>query len=366
MIEYENLAKSNEPFFDELRRSFDATMTGGWYVLGKSVESFEQRFAEYCGVDHCVGVASGLDALELCLRVFRFKPGSEVIVPSNTYIATILAILRCGLTPILVEPDIRTYNIDPGRIEDAITPRTVAIMPVHLYGKACEMDSILAIATARGLKVVEDAAQAHGARFANTRTGAFGDCNAFSFYPTKNLGALGDAGAVTTADPELAQAVRVLRNYGSKTKYYNEEVGCNSRLDEVQAGFLGVKLDKLDAINEHKRHLASGYLRLLNDTVVKPLVQDGHYDVYHIFNIRHPRRDALKAYLLERGIRSEIHYPVAPMHQVAMQGLLGAGTFPIADEIHRTTLSLPISSFHSLDDVEVVSDAINEFGDHHA
>lgn len=361
MIEYENLAKSNAPFFEDLRRSFDATLTGGWYVLGKEVESFESRFASYCGSEHCVGVASGLDALELCLRVFRFKPGSEVIVPSNTYIATILAILRCGLTPVLVEPDIRTYNIDPDRIEHAITSRTVAIMPVHLYGKTCQMDAISAIARQKDLKVVEDAAQAHGARFKETRAGAFGDCNAFSFYPTKNLGALGDAGAVTTSDPDLAGAIRVLRNYGSKVKYYNEEVGCNSRLDEIQAGFLNVKLGTLDSINEHKRELAAAYLRLLSDAVVKPIVEKDHYDVFHIFNIRHPKRDELKSFLLDRAIKTEIHYPVPPRRQAAMQGLLGNTETPIADEIHATTLSLPISSFHTLDDVEFVSRAINEF-----
>lgn len=362
MIEYENLAISNRPFFDEYRKSFDEILKSGWYILGKNVESFEARFAKYCGVQQCVGVASGLDALDLSLRVFRFRPGSEVIVPSNTYIATILAILHCGLTPILVEPDIGTYNIDPNRIESAITAKTVAIMVVHLYGKVCEMDSILALAKARNLKVIEDCAQAHGAMLHDKKAGSFGDCSAFSFYPTKNLGALGDAGAVTTDDPELAQAIRTYRNYGSQVKYHNEVVGYNSRLDEIQAGFLNVKLNYLDAINDHKRMLAETYFELLGDDVVKPIRDAAFHDVFHIFNIRHRRRDDLKSYLLEKGIKTDIHYPISPARQKAMEGILEHRDFPIADEIHATTLSVPISYFHTTEDVTAVASAINEFG----
>lgn len=361
MIEYENLAKSNQPFFEEMRRSFDATLHSGWYVLGKQVEDFETRFADYCGVKHCIGVASGLDALELCLRVFRFASGSEVIVPANTYIATILAIVRSGLVPVLVEPEVRTCNLDPNLIENAITARTVAIMPVHLYGKTCDMDAILSIAQAHGLRVIEDAAQAHGAAFKGKRAGSFGHCNAFSFYPTKNLGALGDAGAVTTDDPELADLFRTLRNYGSRVKYYNEEIGCNSRLDELQAGFLGIKLRHLDAINNHKRTLAAHYFQLLGNGVTKPMQQPDHHDVFHIFNIRHPRRDALKAFLFERGIKTEVHYPIAPNHQSALRTLLGNKVYPIAEQIHATTLSLPIAFFHTGDDVAGVAAAVNAF-----
>lgn len=362
MIEYENLALANHPYFDEFRREFDETLCSGWFILGKRVEEFERTFAKYCGVRHCIGVASGLDALDLSLRVFGFKPGSEVIVPSNTYIATILAVLHCGLRPVLVEPDIRSYNLDPARLNRAITPKTVAVLPVHLYGKVCDMDSILDVAANNGLKVIEDCAQAHGAEFHGKKAGSFGDCNAFSFYPTKNLGALGDAGAVTTNDDELAAAIRALRNYGSSRKYYNDVIGYNSRLDAIQAGFLSVKLRHLDSINQHKRNLASAYFDQLGETVVKPYRDAEHNDVYHIFNVRHPRRDALKSFLLEKGIGTDIHYPVAPARQVALHGMLPAEDFPLADEIHATTLSLPISSFHTAVNVAAVCNAINEFG----
>ena len=361
MIEYENLARSNRPFFEEYQQSFAKTLQSGWYILGKTVEEFERSFARYCGVNYCIGVASGLDALTLSLKVFGFKPCSEVIVPSNTYIATILSVLQCGLSPVLVEPDIRTYNVDPNRIEHAITRRTVAIIPVHLYGKLCDMDSILEIARTHGLKVIEDCAQAHGAMYRGKKAGSFGHCGAFSFYPTKNLGALGDAGAVTTDDPDLDEAIRMYRNYGSKMKNYNELIGHNSRLDEVQAGFLCVKLRHLKAINDHKRRLAETYFEALGEVVIKPLRDPDYYDVYHIFNVRHPRRDALKEYLLGRGIGTAIHYPVAPGRQTVLEGHLANYDFPIADEIHATTLSLPISYFHVPDDVLPVAEAINEF-----
>ena len=361
MIEYENLNLLNRPFVDEFKKSFNDTLESGWYILGKNVEAFEKSFADYCGTSNCVGVASGFDALELSLKIFQFQQGSEVIVPSNTYIATILAILRCGLTPVLVEPDIETYNIDPNRIESAITSKTVAIMVVHLYGKVCPMDAILTIAHARNFKIIEDCAQAHGAMLDGKKAGTFGHCNAFSFYPTKNLGALGDAGAVITVDSDLAQVIRTYRNYGSKVKYYNEVIGCNSRLDEIQAGFLNIKLKYLDTINSHKRKLAEAYFQLLSDNVIKPVRNPKSYDIYHIFNIRHKKRDDLKAYLLECGIKTDIHYPVSPARQQAMKGQLRTYDFPIADEIHATTLSLPISYFHTIEDVEKVASAINKF-----
>jgi dTDP-4-amino-4,6-dideoxygalactose transaminase len=239
----------------------------------------------------------------------------------------------------------------------------VAIMAVHLYGKVSQMDAIAAIAQARGLKIIEDCAQAHGAMYQGKKAGSFGHCNAFSFYPTKNLGALGDAGAITTEDPELAQAIRTHRNYGSKVKYYNEVVGYNSRLDEVQAGFLNVKLGSLDNINAHKRNLADAYFNALGETVIKPVRDSNYFDVFHIFNVRHKRRDELKAYLLDRGIKTDIHYPVSPSRQKAMQGQLTKYEFPIADEINATTLSLPISYFHCIEDVEKVAVAINDFGE---
>ena len=360
MIDYENLKKLNQPFFEAFKESFNSTLEGGWYILGNNVVQFETEFASYCGTAHCVGLASGLDALSLALKCFDFRPGDEVIVPSNTYIATILSIVQNGLTPVLVEPDITTYNIDPTLIEEKITSRTRAIMVVHLYGKACDMDPVLQVASRYNLKVIEDCAQAHGARYKGRLAGNFGDFGAFSFYPTKNLGALGDAGAITTNDEQLSDNIRTLRNYGSKVKYVNEMVGYNSRLDEVQAGFLSLKLKHLDEINTHKRKLASYYLQELKSDFVVPKVDPDYFDVYHIFNIRHPRRDQLRDYLLKNGVKTEIHYPVAPHNQGAMKGLI-SGDYPISTEIHSTTLSLPISYFHTEDDILRVVKVLNKF-----
>lgn len=361
MIEYENLGKLNKPFFDEYEKAFRQTLEGGWYILGKKVEAFEKEFAGYCGSQYCIGLANGLDALILALRALDLEKGSEVIVPSNTYIATILSIVHNGLSPVLVEPDIHTYNIDPKKIEEKIGPRTKAIMVVHLYGKMCEMDTINAIAKKHGLKVIEDCAQAHGAAYKNTKAGNYGDFGAFSFYPTKNLGAIADAGAMTTNDEALSEKIRTLRNYGSKQKYYNEVVGYNSRLDEVQAAFLSVKLKHLDQINKHKRKLASVYLQQLKADFIKPVVHADYFDVYHIFNIRHPKRNELKEYLMKNEIRTDIHYPVAPNKQVAMKGILDTIQTPIAEEIHQTTLSLPISYYHTEADILKVVEVMNKF-----
>lgn len=361
MIEYENLAKLNKPFFEEYERAFKETLESGWYILGNKVQTFEKEFASYCETKHCVGLANGLDALILALKAFNFEKGSEVIVPSNTYIATILSIVHNGLTPVLVEPDITTYNIDSKKIEEKITSKTRAIMVVHLYGKVCEMDVINSIAKKHNLKVIEDCAQAHGAKFKNKKAGNWGDFGAFSFYPTKNLGALADAGAMTTNDDILAEAIKTLRNYGSKQKYYNEVVGYNSRLDEVQAAFLSVKLKALDKINEHKRKLADLYLTNLKSDFIKPVVHVDYFDVYHIFNIRHPKRDALKDFLLKNEIKTDIHYPVAPNKQKAMIGILETHSTPIAEEIHQTTLSLPISYYHTEQDIIKVVETMNKF-----
>jgi dTDP-4-amino-4,6-dideoxygalactose transaminase len=360
-IDYENLGKANQLFFDDYRLAFDKVMNSGWYILGNAVKEFETEYAAYCGTAYCVGTANGLDALILSLKAFNFPAGSEVIVPSNTYIATILAIVHNGLKPVLVEPDINTYNIDPTKIEAAITPATKAIMVVHLYGKLCQMDAINTIAEKHHLKVIEDCAQAHGAHLNGIKAGNWGHFGAHSFYPTKNLGALADAGAVTCNDELLKQTIATLRNYGSKTKYYNEVVGYNSRLDEVQAAFLSVKLKKLDAINEHKRMLAALYQQHLKNDFIKPVVQPGFYDVFHIYNIRHPKRDALKEYLLKNDIKTEIHYPVAPNRQKAMAGILEGIETPIAELIHQTTLSLPISFCHTAADVERVIEVMNTF-----
>jgi dTDP-4-amino-4,6-dideoxygalactose transaminase len=360
MVEYENLGRLNQPFFEAYKKIFDKTLASGWYILGKNVATFEQEFANYTGSKHCIGLASGLDALSLALRCFEFPAGSEVIVPSNTYIATILSIVQNGLKPVLVEPDINTYNIDPAKIEEKITTNTRAIMLVHLYGKCCQMDAILTIAKKYKLRIIEDCAQSHGAKYKEQVAGTFGDFGAHSFYPTKNLGALGDAGAATTDDALLAEKLRALRNYGSKVKYVNDYVGYNSRLDEIQAGFLSIKLSALNKINEHKRKLAKLYLENLESEFIKPVVDKDYYDVYHIFNIRHSRRDQLKEYLLKHDIKTEIHYPIAPHKQKAMQGII-EGKYPISEEIHATTLSLPISYFHTEEDIYRVIKILNSF-----
>jgi dTDP-4-amino-4,6-dideoxygalactose transaminase len=361
MIEYENLGKLNGPFFKAYKRSFKEVLNSGWYILGDKVTLFEQEFANYCGSKFCSGVANGLEALILSLQTFQFEKGDEVIVPSNTYIATILAIVHSGLKPVLVEPDISTYNIDPDKIAEKINTRTRVILVVHLYGKVCNMDAITALATKHNLIVVEDCAQAHGAAYKKQKAGSFGHCAAFSYYPTKNLGALADAGAVTTDDFQLNETIRSLRNYGSKVKYFTEKLGYNSRLDEIQAAFLSIKLKKLDLINEHKRKLARLYLTGLKSDFIRPVVHEDYYDVYHIFNIRHKKRDELKEYLLKKEIKTEIHYPLAPNKQQAMQGIIDDQHTPIAEEIHQTTLSLPISYFHKVSDVERVIEIMNKF-----
>jgi dTDP-4-amino-4,6-dideoxygalactose transaminase len=362
MIEYENLARSNAFFFEKFSNVFDTVMRGGCYILGEQVKAFENEFASYLGIGHCIGVASGLDALSLGLKVFDFPQYSEVIVPSNTYIATILAIVNAGLTPVLVEPDIATYNIDPNLIERSITSKTKAILVVHLYGKPCEMKPIIELAKKYNLRVIEDCAQAHGATYFGQKVGTFGDVGAFSFYPTKNLGCLGDGGAIVCKDDELAEKLRALRNYGSHIKYHNDYIGVNSRLDELQAAFLRVKLKALDHINAHKRKLAEYYFRNIDPKFIVPSIQDGHFDVFHIFNIRHKMRDELKAFLLERGIKTEIHYPVAPHNQKAMRGII-SGNYPVSQTIHETTLSLPIAYFHTIEDVLTVCETLNTFGD---
>jgi len=361
MIPYDNLSKVNEPYTLLFQSRFNKFLEKGWYVLGDEVKKFQEDFAQYNQMNYCVGVANGLDALILAIWALHLPKDSEIIVPSNTYIASIISIIHAGHKPVLVEPDIRTYNIDLNKIVDAITPKTKAIMVVHLYGKCCEMNPILEIADKHGLHIIEDCAQSHGATYKGRMAGTFGIMSGFSFYPSKSLGALGDAGAVVTNDPILCEDLKMIRNYGSHGKYYNEVVGYNSRLDEIQALFLEIKLPYLNKINEHKRKLASMYLEQLNDQFILPVVHPDYFDVYHIFNIRHPRRDALKEYLLKLGIGTEIHYPIAPNKQKAMASLLGKESFPISEEIHSTTLSLPCSSCHSEADISMVIDALNAF-----
>ncbi|MFA6143775.1 MAG: DegT/DnrJ/EryC1/StrS family aminotransferase [Sulfuricurvum sp.] len=359
MIEYENLQKVNAKLFDKYKESFDKFIKSGWYVLGDNVSKFENEFASFCETKHCIGVASGLDALILSLDAFNFPKDSEILVPANTYIATILAIVRNGFNPVLVEPDIKTYNIDPNKIEEKITSKTKAIIVVHLYGKSCNMNHIMDIAKKYNLEIIEDCAQAHGAMYKGQKVGAFG-MGCFSFYPTKNLGALGDAGAITTNNDDLEKKIKSLRNYGSAVKYYNDDLGYNSRLDEIQAGFLSIKLQILDEITNHKRKLAKIYFENLNDRFIKPVIDEDYFDVYHIFNIRHDNRDELKEYLLKFDIKTEIHYPLAPHKQKAMQGIIH-GEYPISEEIHKTTLSLPISYFHTKEDVLKVCEIMNKW-----
>jgi dTDP-4-amino-4,6-dideoxygalactose transaminase len=362
MIDYESLYKVNKPFIKKYKEKFNQILNKGWFILGEEVLKFEKEYAEYCGANYCIGVANGLDALTLSLLACDFPPESEVLVPSNTYIATILAIINADHIPILVEPDIHTYNIDEKLKKKKITQKTKAIMPVHLYGRLCNMASIMEIAKKHNLKIIDDAAQAHGAALNGKKAGAWGDLTAFSFYPTKNLGSLGDAGAVTTNNEYYAEKIRTLRNYGSQKKYYNELIGVNSRLDELQACFLRIKLQALDKINAHKNKLAAIYNEELpEDKFIKPLVDKSYYHIYHIYNIRHNERNKLKLYLEKKGIKTEIHYPVMPSKQQAMKGILDGHETPLAQEIHETTLSLPISFCHSESDILYVCKVLKKF-----
>jgi dTDP-4-amino-4,6-dideoxygalactose transaminase len=360
MIEYESLAQSNAAFMTELEAAAVKVIRSGWYVLGQEVSAFETEFAHSVGAKHCIGVANGLDALILSLEALDLPKGCDVLVASNTYIATILAIVRAGYRPVLVEPELETFNIDAALLPKALTPNTRAICVTHLFGKPCRMDAIGAFAQAHGLKVVEDCAQSHGAKLAGQNTGTFGDAGCFSFYPTKNLGALGDAGAIVTNDDALADRLRHTRNYGSKQKYVNTYVGVNSRLDEMQAAFLRIKLRHLPAMTEHKRKLAKLYFEHLPKGWHQPRLRDDEHDVFHIFGIRYPERDRLRSWLLEQGIKTEVHYPIAPHRQKAMQGIL-SGDWPIADELHATELSLPISVGHTPEDVRAVCAALSAF-----
>jgi dTDP-4-amino-4,6-dideoxygalactose transaminase len=342
-IPFNDFASPHQELKGELDEAYACFMQSGWYVLGKEVEAFEQEYAAYCGTKFCVGVGNCLDAMHLVLRAWNIGPGDEVIVPSNTYIATWLAVSHAGATPVPVEPDPKTYNLDPNLIDAAITARTKAIMPVHLYGQPADMDPIMALAQQHGLKVLEDAAQAQGARHKGRRTGSLGHAAGHSFYPTKNLGAFGDAGAVTTDDAELADRVKTLRNYGSQKRYYNDTIGFNSRLDELQAAFLRVKLRHLDEWNERRSKIAAIYLDGLKSEIMLPFVPDWAEPVWHLFVIRHPQRDAVQQKLTEAGIGTLIHYPVPPHRSGAYSDLhLAPGSLPIAEEIASTVLSLPM------------------------
>lgn len=354
----------NRTIRSEVLQSFETFFDKGWYVLGEQVKQFEADYGSFNNVKHCIGISNGLDALHIALKALEIGAGDEVIVPSNTFIATVLAASYVGATPVFVEPDIETYNIDPAKIEAAITPRTKAIMPVHLYGQACDMEAIMSIATKHNLYVIEDNAQAQGATFKGRTTGSWGHINGTSFYPGKNLGALGDAGAITTNDAELANKAAVLRNYGSEKKYHNDVVGFNMRLDECQAGFLSIKLKYLDEWTKQRQEIAGWYQELLadNEQVILPAVHTNATHVYHLYVIRTAQRDELQAHLSAQGISCLIHYPIPPHLQKAYEHLgFEKGSFPIAEEIADTCLSLPMWPGMTREMVEHVASSIISF-----
>ena len=348
---------------EDLRGAFERVFDRSWYIDGEEDAAFEKAFAEYVGTDYCVGVGNGLDALMLALKALGIGAGDEVIVPSNTYIATALAVTYVGAKPVLVEPRLETFNLDPDRIEEAVTERTKAIMPVHLYGQACDMDPIMEIAHKYKLKVIEDCAQAHGAAYKGRKIGTFGDAAGFSFYPGKNLGALGDAGATVTNDRAVADKIRALGNYGSDYKYHHIDQGHNSRLDEIQAAFLSAKLPLLEKMNKERRRIADRYLtEIVNNKVTLPFVREDCVPVWHIFGIRCQEREALEKYLSEKGISTNKHYPI-PIHLQECYKDLGykEGDFPIAEEISRTELSIPMYYGMTDEEISFVIDAINAF-----
>jgi len=364
-IPFLDLKAVNAPYFNGFEQAFDSVVNSGWYIQGSEVKAFEQEFADYCGAKHCIGVANGLDALILIFRAYMemgvLQEGDEVIVPANTYIASILAITENRLKPVLVEPDLATYNLDPKLAEEAVTPRTKAILAVHLYGQLADMPALKAIAEKHDLLLIEDSAQAHGASLHGVKAGAWGDASGFSFYPGKNLGALGDGGAVTTSNEELAQSIRALGNYGSHKKYENLYKGINSRLDEMQAALLRVKLRGLDAEIEQRREVANAYLEnIKHPDIILPYVVDPQAHVWHLFVVRCKNRDKLQAYLAEQGVQTLIHYPIPPHQQGAYQEWSGK-SYPVTEVIHKEVLSLPISPVQHRDITNKVFKIANDF-----
>lgn len=362
-VPFVSLVPMEKELDQELRKAFERVYKRSWYIGGKEDEEFEKAFANYCNVKHCVGTGNGLDALMLALKALDIKEGDEVIIPSNTYIATALAVTYVGAIPVFSEPDIRTFNMDPNRIEEKITKKTKAIIPVHLYGQPCEMDAIVRIVKKYNLYLIEDCAQAHGAIYKGRKVGSFGEVSGFSFYPGKNLGALGDGGAIISEYKEIADKVRALGNYGSDYKYHHIYKGYNSRLDEMQAAFLVVKLQWLDKMNERRRRIANHYLsEIHNDNVILPYVIDESIPVWHIFGIRCKKRDELESYLREKGIATKKHYPI-PIHmQECYKDLnIRQGELPIAEEISATELSLPMYYGMTDEEIQYVINNINNF-----
>jgi dTDP-4-amino-4,6-dideoxygalactose transaminase len=365
-VKFLDLQKINNAYRSEFMHALSDVLDSGWFILGRQVELFEKEFADYCGSQYCIGVANGLDALILTLDGFmqlgKVKPGDEIIVPANTYIATLLAISRNGLKPVLVEPDPKTFNIDPTGIRSQLTAKTRAILPVHLYGHLAPMQEIMAIAREHNLKVIEDSAQSHGATDSGgKRSGSFGDASGFSFYPGKNLGALGDGGAITTNDSQLAEVLLALRNYGSRKKYVNTYKSVNSRLDELQAAFLRIKLPQLDSDNEKRRIIARSYYAGINNPGVElPSWNGGPEHVFHLFVLRVANRNEMQQYLADKGIQTMIHYPLPPHRQEAYKELNNL-QFPLTDAIHNEVISIPISPVMSQEEVQQVIDAVNGF-----
>ena len=369
MIPFLDLKNINQQYRADLIEACTRVIDSGWYIGGKELEIFEQNFADYCGTQFAIGVANGLDALILTLRAWKelgkLQDGDEVIVPSNTYIASILAITANNLTPVLVEPDLATYNIDPLKIEQAITSKTRVILPVHLYGQLAEMPEIMKIAKQHNLLVLEDSAQSHGAQIQGKKAGNWGDASGFSFYPGKNLGALGDAGAVTTNDAELATMLKALRNYGSHEKYKNLVPGVNSRLDEIQAAMLDVKLKYLEEETQHRRHIASLYLNGIKNPLIQLPLKEVNAEsylqhVWHLFVIRSNQREALQQYLLNHGVQTLIHYPIPPHKQQAYKEWNNL-SYPLTEKIHQQVLSLPMSPTLSFDEAKKIIDLCNSF-----
>jgi dTDP-4-amino-4,6-dideoxygalactose transaminase len=365
MISFLDLKAINERMQAELKEASNRVIDSGWYISGKELASFEKAFAEYSGVKHCLGVANGLDALVLTIRAWKelgkVTDGDEVIVPANTYIASILAISENGLKPVLVEPDEKTFNLNPKLIKSHITKKTKIILPVHLYGQMASMPEICSIAKEHGLLVLEDSAQSQGASISGKKCGNWGDASGFSFYPGKNLGALGDAGAITTNDDKLADALSYLRNYGSKEKYKNEYLGVNSRLDEIQAAFLSVKLKYLDEQTKHRRLVAKAYLEGINNPFVsKPSSQKDEEHVWHLFVVRSKHREDLQKHLTTNGVQTLIHYPIPPHKQNAYKEL-NSLSLPLTEAIHNEVLSLPMGPTITMEEVSTVVKAINSF-----
>ncbi|MDC1179443.1 DegT/DnrJ/EryC1/StrS family aminotransferase [Candidatus Pelagibacter ubique] len=359
-IYYENLSNSNYFFTKIFKKKYDQFIKKGNYILSSNNKNFEKNFSAYIGMKYCIGVANGLDALTISFKSLNLPKNSEVIIASNAYVACIISVINAQLKPVLVEPNIQTYNLDHEKIKKNITKKTKAILAVHMYGKPCNMKEIKIICKKYDLFLIEDCAQSHGASFQNKLTGSFGDLSCFSFYPTKNLGCLGDGGAILCNNKSLAIKLKMMRNYGSKIKNYNDILGQNSRLDEFQASFLNIKLKYLDKINSHKISLAKIYNENLNDKFIKPTIEKNEKHVFHIYNIRHLERNRLKSYLEKNNIKTEIHYPISPSKQKAFNNMFKK-KYPISEEIHATTLSLPISYSHTKKDILQVIKVLNRF-----